>query len=36
MRKMVARYRWTSRLAASGLVFQVFALVLTTPMEVAR
>jgi len=36
MRNMVARYRWTSWLAALGLAFQVFALVLTTPMEVAR
>lgn len=36
MRKMVARFRWTSWLAASALAFQVFALVLTTPMEVAR
>ena len=36
MRNMVARYRWTSWLAAIGLASQVFALVLTTPMEVAR
>lgn len=36
MRTLVARYRWTSWLAAAGLAFQVFALVLTTPMEVAR
>ena len=36
MRNMVARYRWTSWLAAAGLAFQVFALVLTTSMEVAR
>lgn len=36
MRKLVVRYRWTSWLVASTLAFQVFALVLTTPMEVAR
>ncbi|MBL8692091.1 MAG: hypothetical protein JNL04_23495 [Rhodospirillaceae bacterium] len=36
MRELVARFRWTSWLAASALAFQVFALVLTTPMEVAR
>ncbi len=36
MRNMVAQYRWTSWLAAAALAFQVFALVLTTPMEVAR
>jgi hypothetical protein len=36
MRNMVARLRWTSWLAASALAFQVFALVLTTPMEIGR
>lgn len=36
MRKLVTQYRWTSWLAAFGLAFQIFALVLTTPMEVAR
>lgn len=36
MRNMVARFRWTSWLAASALAFQVFALVLTTPMEIGR